>query len=147
EVSGELPGCVEASEVANFGEHGDGDGVLDAAQGLKSHDRGVKAPARNLLGEHGGDATQALDVLGDGTERFLKDDLLGGSRADHLGQVAQVGLVPVSLASVANALAKEKGLEAQLRGLEVLEGVLPSASQVAHGLILDRGNMDGGEIA
>jgi hypothetical protein len=120
---------------------------LDAPQRLKSRDERIEAPRGELVGKHGGDAFQSLDDLRDGAERFLENDLLGRSGTDHLGEVAQVGLVPGGLSGVVKAEAQEEGLEAELGGLEVLEGILASAGQVADGFILYGGDIDGGEIA
>jgi hypothetical protein len=100
-----------------------------------------------LLGEHGREAPHSFHELGDGAEVFLENDLLGRGGTDDLGEVAKVGLIPVGLSGVVKAEAQEEGLEAELGGLEVLEGILASAGQVADGFILHGGDIDGGEIA
>jgi hypothetical protein len=71
-------GCAGAAR----GDDGDGDGLLDAAQSLEGADDGSETPGGDELGELGLDALETLDLLVDGAERLLVDDLLGGSRTD-----------------------------------------------------------------
>src|SRR5207249_1594089 len=124
EVGGELAGGVEAGEVADLGEGSDRDGILDAAKRLEGRDEGRETPRGDLLGDHGRDASQSLDELRDGAPIFLEDDLLGRGGADDLGEVTKVGVAPVGLSGVVDAEAEEEGLETELGGFEVLEGIL-----------------------
>jgi hypothetical protein len=52
EEGGELAGVVEAGEVAEFRDHGDGDRVLDAAQGLEGVDDGRETPGGDEVSPH-----------------------------------------------------------------------------------------------
>src|SRR5712691_808318 len=146
EEAGELAWVVEAGEVADFGEHGDGDGVLDAAQGLEGANDGGEPPGGNQIGELGLDALEALDLLADGTQRLLEDDLLRRCGADDLGEVAEMGVVPVGAAGVVEAETEEEGLQPELGGLEGDDGGLAGATEIAQRFVLDGGDVDGVEV-
>ena len=143
---GELPGVVEAREVAELGDDGDGNDELDAAEGLQGLDDGEEAPGGSGFEEFLLDPGESIDLFVDGVEGLLEDDLLGSSRADDLGEVAAVGVVPVGASDVMESLSKEKGLQALLGGLEGDARGVTSAAQIADGLVLDEGDVDGGEI-
>jgi hypothetical protein len=58
-----------------------------------------------------------------------------------------MGGAPIGLARSAKVLAPEQGVEAILRGVEVTEAILTGATQLAHGVVIDLGAVDGGEVA
>ena len=92
---GELPWVVEACDVAEFGDGGDGDGVLDASESLKSGDERRQPPGGGVLAQLGLESLEARCDLGDGVKIFLENDLLSGSGADDAREVTQVSVVPV----------------------------------------------------
>jgi len=77
---GELARVVEAGDVAELGDDRECNEPLDAAQGLDGVDDRLEAPGRGEFNKLVLEASQALDLLVDGMERFLEDDLLGGCR-------------------------------------------------------------------
>ena len=147
EVGHELPRVVEAGQVTEFGDDGDGGEELYTAQGLNAFDDGIETPLLRLFLEFGIEALEAVLLFGDSTDVFLEDDLLSGGIADDFAEPAQVGRVPVGFALVADILAQQEGLEAELGGFEVLEGVFPGAGEVTDGLIGKVGDIDGREVA
>jgi len=93
------------------------------------------------------DPLDTLGVFVDGSEVLLEDDLLGRGGTDYPGEVAAVGVVLVGAADVVKAKPEKERLEAVLGALQIDEGVLAGAGEVADGLIVDSGNVDGGEVA
>ncbi len=110
---GELARVVEAREVAELGDDGDGDVPLHAAQRLQRLDDRAEPPRRRELDEFVLEARDTLDLLVDGAQRFLEDDLLRRGRADDLRQIAQVRVVPVGPARVVEARAAAERTSAE----------------------------------
>ena len=71
---------VKPSEIAEFGDGGDGDQELDAAYGLQRLDHRIEAPRGRALEEFRFETLEAIDLFIDGSHGFLKDDLLCGRR-------------------------------------------------------------------
>ena len=63
-----------------------------------------------------------------------------------VGEVAQVRLVPVGPTLVGQTQAEEERLQPESGGLEILHGVFAGAGEVADRFVLDRWDVDGGEI-
>ena len=147
EIAHELSGVIEAGQVAEFGDEGDGGEELYASQCLDGFDDGIEAPIPGLVLEFGLKALQPCLLFRDGTDIFLEDDLLRRGVADHLTEPAQVSGSPVGLAFVADILAQQEGLQAVLGGLEVFDGIFAGAGQVADRLVGDIRDIDGGEVA
>ena len=93
--SRELARVVEAGEVAELGDDGEGHDPLHAAQGLQGLDDGPQSPLWCELEEFLLDAPEPFDLFVDGPDGFLEHDLLRGGGTDDLGQVTLVGLVPI----------------------------------------------------
>ena len=98
-------GDVEAREVAELGDDGDRDEPLDAAQRLQRLDDGIEPPRRRPLEQLGLEPMHPIDLLIDGADRFLKHDLLRRGRADDLGQIPSMRVVPVGAADIVAARA------------------------------------------
>jgi len=146
EKSGELAGVIEACEVAKFRDQRGGDRVLDAAQGLEGLDERCEARGGDEVSEFRLETLEAVDLLADGAQGLLEDDLLGGGGTDDLGEVAQVSVVPISAAGVVEAETEEEGLETKLRSLQGNHSGLTGAAEVAKGFILDGRDVDGVEV-
>ena len=96
----QLPRIIEAGQVAELGDDGEGDDPLDAAQRLQRLDERIAPPRGAQLLELGFDALQPVDLFIDGAHAFLEDDLLRRRRTDDLGQVALVRGIPVGPSDV-----------------------------------------------
>jgi hypothetical protein len=57
-----------------------------------------------------------------------------------------VGWPPGGPTRIADILAQENRFEAKLGGLEITEGIVTRPTQLTDGVVLDRGDLDGGEI-
>lgn len=82
-----------------------------------------------------------------GADVLLEDNLLGGRRANDFRQPAEIGRSPGSPALIPGILAQEEGLQTVLGGLAIPDGILTGAGEVTDGLILDRRDIDGRQIA
>jgi len=80
------------------------------------------------------DPLDPFGVLIHGAQIFLKDDLLGRCWAHDLREVALMGIVPGGTTGVVQAEPREQGLQTVLGGLQIDEGILPRAGQIADGL-------------
>ena len=83
---GELARRVEAREIAQLRDDGDGDGVLHTPQGLQRLDKRPEAPGGDVVAEFGFESVQAVGGLGAGAQGLLEDDLLGRGGAHHAGE-------------------------------------------------------------
>ena len=143
----ELSGVVATSAVAECSHDGDGDGELDAAPGLESLDDRVQAPSLDLLAEFGLEAREPCLMCRHGSDVGLEDHLLGRRGTDPLSEPAQRGWPPGGTARIPAILTPQEGLQPGLRGLESPDRILPGAAEVADGLVLDRRDIDRGQIA
>ena len=100
-----------------------------------------------LVAQFGLEAGQACHLLVDGMPQLLVDDLLRRRRADDAREIAAVRVVPVGAAGVVQAQPEQERFQAVLRGLEGDDGVLARPRQVAHRLVLDRGDVDRREVS
>lgn len=96
------PGVIEAREVAEFSDGGDGPGGLDAAQGLERVGDRLSTPGGALAWPLLRETAQAFRVFVDRTDRFLKDHVRGRGGTDGLSQPAEGGRAPRGLARVAD---------------------------------------------
>jgi hypothetical protein len=147
EIAHELSWIIETGQVAEFGDERDGGEELYASEGLDGLDHGEQAPVAGVVLEFGLQALHPLVLFGNATQILLEDDLLRGGVADDFAEPAQMGGSPVGLALVADILAQQKGLQAELGGLEILEGVFAGAGEIADRLVGEIRDVDGGEVA
>ena len=137
-----MPGRIETGQIPDLGEERNGVDEAHTPHGLQRPDHRKEIPALDLFPEHLLQLLDPLGALGDGIDVILEDDLLGRSRHDHLGEPTQRGFVPVGLALVTDAMAKQKGLEALAGGLLVEHGILTSAREITNGVMVDIGHVD-----
>ena len=130
----QLPRRVETGEVSQFGDDGNGDQPLHAAERLQRLHDGIQSPRRPDLLQFGLEPPEPVDLFIDRAQRFLKDDLLRGRGTDDLREVPAMGGVPVGPADVVQPEAEQEGLQAQLRVLEREPRRIACATQVAEGL-------------
>ena len=143
----ELAWVVKTGEVTELGNDGQGDDPLNAAQCLESLDHGPQTPLGGEFEEFLLDPREAFDLLVNGTQKFLEDDLLGGSRTDDPGEVTPVSRTPIGSTCVVKPKAQEEGLESELGGLEGDASGVAGATQITEGLVFDPGDVDRAQIA
>ena len=85
---------IKTGQVANFGHHGDGHGELHPTQGLQGLDHRMQTPGFDVLLEFLFETLEAFGVFSDGTDIFLKDDLLRRCGTDHLPRATAGGPGP-----------------------------------------------------
>ena len=139
-------GVSKRREVANFGHHGDGHGELHTAQGLKGFDHRVQTPGLHVLLEFLFETLEAFGVFADGSDIFLKDDLLRRCGADHFREPPEMGRAPSGPAGVADIVSEQEGFESKLGVLEIAEGIFTCPGEVSNGFIFHLGDIDRGEI-
>jgi hypothetical protein len=147
EVAHQLAGLVEAREVSQFRNNRDRDSELDTTEGLQGVNHRSQVPALDVILEFLFEALEALGVFGDRVHVFLEDNLLGRRGTDDLTEPAQMGWASGGAACIADVVAQEKGFEAMLGRLEIVQGIFTSPTQVADGFVLDLGHIDWGEVA
>jgi hypothetical protein len=86
-------------------------------------------------------------MFSNGPDILLEDDLLGGRRTDHFRQPAQMGRPPRGTALIPDILAPQDGLQPVLGGLAIPDRLLTRAGEVTDRLVLDRWDIDRGQIA
>ena len=141
-----MSGIVEAGEVTEFSQYGDSDREWHPPQGLEGGDDGMKPPGFDLFVEFLLQTLQTFGVLGDGSDIFLENNVLGGGRTDHLAEPSEVGRTPGGPADVPDAMPEQEGFEPQFGRFEITDGVFTRTSEVADRFILHGGDIDGGQI-
>jgi hypothetical protein len=90
------------------------------------------------------ETVEALGVGVDRAEIFWEDEVLRRGGTDDFREPSEVGWPPGGLARVAESMSKPKGLEAELRGLELAPRLFARAvadGVVFHGRAIDRGEL------
>ena len=141
-----LSGVLEAGQVAEFRDGNHSHRNLHATEGLPRVYDGAEPPGGALLVAFLGQALEPVRVFGDRPDVFLEDDLLGGSGTDDLAQPAQVRRAPSGPTGIPNIMPQEKGFEAELGRLKIVERIFPRAAQVTTSFVLDRGDIDRREV-
>jgi hypothetical protein len=95
---------LEACQVAQFRDRGDGPGQLPPAQGLKRLDHRVQAPRFDVRLELLFQTLQAFRVFGDRPDVCLKDTLLRWGGTDDFAEPPEVGRAPGGLARIADVV-------------------------------------------
>ena len=107
-VGGQLAGIVEAREVAELRDDGDRHEPLHPAERLERLHHGGESPARCEVAEIGLEPLEAIDLFIDGSDGFLKHDLLRGCGAHHFREIATVGGRPIGSTHVVQAKAEQE---------------------------------------
>jgi len=144
---GELAWVVEACDVAEFSDNGESDDGLNTAQCLQRLDDRVQAPRGGELGDLVFETLQPFDLLINGTNELLEGDLLGGCRADDLGQVATMSIGPVRTAGVVEPQAEQERLQSLLGCLEGDASGVAGTAEVTDRFVLDGGDVYRSEIS
>jgi hypothetical protein len=88
-----------------------------------------------------------FNIVDDSPHVLLEDELLCWRRTTDCREPSERRGALIGLARIANVLAQENGWEAILRGFEVKATIFTGATQIANGVVIDLGDVDGGEVA
>ena len=83
-------------------------------------------------------ALEPVSVFGDRPDICLEDNVLGRCGTDDLAQPAPVGRTPSGPAGIADIMPQQKGFEAELGRLEIVERIFPRTAQVTNRFVLYR---------
>jgi hypothetical protein len=120
---------------------------LHASQRLQGADERAESPVLNLLPKLHFQSLQPFQVLLDCPEVFLKDDLLGCSGTNNLGEPPEMRRVPSRSPCVPDIVTQEEGLEARFGSLQISHRVVAGSRQIADGFIFDLRDVDAGEVS
>jgi hypothetical protein len=138
----EFSGSIEARQVAEFGHRGDRSRALYTAECLKGLDHRVHAPRFDLLVAFLVETLEAFGMLVDGADVFLEGHLLRGGGTADFGEPPQRGGVPGGPARVADIMSAQEGVEPELGGLAMAEGIFMGAGESPDGFIFALGDID-----
>jgi hypothetical protein len=142
----ELSGVIEAGQVAECSDGSDSHRPLHATEGLPRLNDRAEPPSGDLLREFLVQALEPVRVFGDRPDICVEDDGLGGGGTDDLAQPAQVRRTPSGSAGIAEIMPQQKGFEAELGRLEIVERIFPRTAQVTNRFVLYRWDIDWREV-
>jgi hypothetical protein len=116
-------GGIDTAEVAHFSHHRDGHGALLTAPGLKSFDHRVHTPRFHVLLACWFETLESFAVFGDGSDIFVKDDLVRWCRADHCSEPPEMGRAPMGPAGVADIVSASERVASTRSVLKMAEGL------------------------
>ena len=132
---------VNARQITQFRDAGDGHGAWHAPQGLQGLDHRLKTPGVHRLVECLCETLQAFGGLVHRPDICLEDDVRRRGGTDHFSEPAQVGWAPRGPPRIATIVSEEERVEPELGGLEVTDGIFTRPGEVAHGFIFDLGHI------
>ena len=101
----------------------------------------MQAPRGDLLAEFLVQTPEALGVLRDGPDIFLKDDLLRRGGADDFREPPEVGRTPVGPARIADILAEQEGLKTELGIFKVADRIFARPGEITDRCIVHLGDI------
>lgn len=147
EVPHELAWMSEALEITEFGDEGGGVEDGQAPQGHQGFDDGFPAPGGDDAGDLGVITGEAVGGFGDDVEHFLEEELLFWERQFDRSQVAKMFGRPGGGAGITEVVAQEKHFELLPGAMLLLVDLEAGANEIADGLVLRIGDMNGGQFA
>lgn len=141
----ELSGVSEAREVSEFGHSDDSPGEWHATQGLEGFDPRVYAPRLHLCLAFLFATLETFGVCVHGPDIVLEDDVWRRGGPDDRRAPPEVGRSPGGPARLAEVVSEKQRCQAKFGGLQGTDDSFTSPTQVANGLICNRGNIDRGE--
>lgn len=139
-------GAIAAGQVAECRDGRDRHGPLYATEGWPCcHDR-AEPPRGDLLVEVRCQALEPVRVGGDRPDICWADEVLGGGGTDDRAQPAPGRRTPGGPAGIPAILPEQKGVEAALGRLEIVERLRSRAAPVTTRFGLGRGDLDWGEV-
>jgi hypothetical protein len=146
EICHQLSGILAAGQVAEFGHEGHGDDTLDAPQRWQRLDHGLQAPGVPVVVQCLLQSLQAFGVRSDSANICLEHHRWRRCGTDHCGEPPEMGRAPGGPARIPDILPEQAGFETELGRFEIPHGIFAGAGEIAHGFVLDRGDIHGGEI-
>ena len=140
-------GVLKAGHVPHVRHHGDGHRALHPTQGLEGVHHGMQAPRGDLLAAFLVQTPEALGVLRDGPDLFLKNDLLRRGGADDCREPPEVSRTPVGPARRADSLAEHEGLETERGILKVADRLFARPGAIPDRFIGHCGDIHGGQVS
>ena len=101
---------IETAEIANVSHQSNGHGALHATQRLKGFTRRGQAPRFHVILQCLIEPLESFGMLIDGTDLFLKNDVLCWCRADHFREPPEMSRAPVGPAGGAAIVAGARTL-------------------------------------
>jgi len=136
-------GMGETAQIAQLGHQGDGRKKADPAQHGQELHQWIPTPGLRERLQLALQVLQALMPFRDHVDVVLIGDFLGRFEKMDVRQMTLIGVVPVLPAGTGMTIAQQEGLE-PLAGLAQIEhGVLTAADQIANGLIVGIGDVNG----
>jgi hypothetical protein len=135
-------GVLEAGQVAECSDGSDRHRKRHATEGWQRVNDRAEPPGGDRLVEFLVQALEPVRVCGDRSDIFLEDDWLGGGGTEDLAQPAQVGRAPRGPTGLPDIMPQQKGVEAALGRLEIVERLCPRTAEVANSFVLDRWDRD-----
>ena len=142
----ELSRVIEAGQVAELSDGGDRHRQLHTTEGLERVNHRAEPPGGAPLVEFLGKTLEPVGVLGDCPDLCLEDDWLGWGGTDDLAEPAQVRRAPGGPTGIPDIMPQQKGFQAKLGRLEIVERLFTRPTEVTNGFVCDRWDIDRREI-
>ena len=120
--------------------------TLHATEGLECFYYWAEPPGFDVLVECLFKPLEPFGVFGDRPNICLEDDVLRGSGTDNLAEPAQVRRAPGGSACIPDIMPEQKGFEAKLGRLQIVECLFTRTAQVTNGFVFNLGDRDRREI-
>jgi hypothetical protein len=147
QVTYELSGIINASQITQLRYDGDGHGELYTTQSLKRLDHRLKTPGFDVVLAFLFETLQAFGVFIHRPNILLKDNLLSRHGTDHFREPPEVDWAPSGPARIADIVSEQKGFEAELGSFEIANRIFASPREVADGFVFHGRDIDRAEIA
>jgi hypothetical protein len=142
----EWSGVLDTGEVAEFGDSGDRPRQRHATEGWERVNHRAEPPGGDPLVECLVKTLEPCGVLGDRPDICLADDWLGGGGPDDLAEPAPVRRAPGGPTGRPDIMPPQKGFQAKLGRLAIVERIFTRTAQITQGVVCDRWDIDRGAI-
>jgi hypothetical protein len=140
-----LPGPFKACPGSHGGSQGDGPGAVPPPPSRPGLAHRRQPPRGDGLVPCRVEPLEAVVMGAPSSALVLRDAVLTGPGPDHCRAPSPVGRAPLGPAPVPDIVAEHAGGEPPRGGLPSAEGIVTGAGEIAHGVLLHRGALDGGE--
>jgi hypothetical protein len=146
QVLHELSRVITAGQVPAFGDEGDHPRPRHATEGLERFHDGREPPGFDVFVEFLCQPMEPFGVFGHRPHIGLKDDLRRWGGTHDLAEPAPVRWAPGGPAGLPDIMPEQKGFEATLGRLQIVERIFTRTARVTNGFVVDVGDRDRGEI-
>jgi hypothetical protein len=146
QVTHERSGVVNARQLPECCDEGDGDGQWPAPEGVKGLDHRLQTPGLHRLVACVFETSPACRVFVHRPDLCLADDWWRRGRTAHVREPAPRGRPPGGLARRADILPQPTRVQPELGGLEIPDGVFTRPAQIAAGVVFELWHRDGREV-